>query len=419
MKKSSLRGRTLLVLIGTGAQAFSQWLTVIFLSHFGGAHDVGEYGFALAICGPIFVFAFMGLRQVLTIDHELRYSFAAYLCNRNLNAFAASAVALVAGALMRRDVLPIVAAIVLSKIIEANIDIFHGIEQRAERYDALAVSRGMSGLLGALLFCIAFWKTKSVTAAALALCLGTAISFVVFDLRVHHVYLREPATRLGWREISAALQMSIQREMLWLALPLAWAAVLISLRTNIPRYAIESSIGIRELGAFVSIGYLITVFTLVVAALGRSAMPRLAQLAREARWDGYRALTHKLLLVASGVGVVAVLSAWVFSYPAVRLVYGREVAEYHYLLRYIMVVAWMSAYCSVLHHCLEAVHLYKTHLVISAVSTGLCFLTCWLFLRLGGGLVGAALGWAVALLVQALWSYRALQAMWKVRATAH
>src|SRR5207248_2711872 len=63
----------------------------------------------------------------------------------------------------------------------------------------------------------------------------------------------------------------------WLTLPLCFAALLLSLNANVPRYFIERSLGERELGLFAAMAFLLLPGTsILIAALGQAASPRLA-----------------------------------------------------------------------------------------------------------------------------------------------
>lgn len=409
-KKGSLRWGTLHVLVGTSVYAACQWMTVLVLSHMGSVRHVGEYGFGLALTGPAFVFAFMGLRQVLALDRGLSHSFAEYVCSRNLSSVAALLVSWGWVQVTDPGMAPLVLAVGASKLVEANIDIFHGLAQRERRFDVMSASRAASGLLGLAMFTAAFWFTRSTICAVIGMTVGTAVSFLLFDLRP----FRRQLAQTGSAAFDARTTLTIARQkaLFWLALPLAWAAVLVSLRTNVPRYLVEHYLGIEQVGAFVSIAYLITMFTLVVAAMGRSSAPRLADFAAAGRWSDFRHLLHRVLGLSTMIGFVCILFGWLLSKPAVMLIYGEQTAEYHSLLGYVMVVAWMTTYCSAIHHGLEAVHFYKTHLLSSAVSTFICFVACLAALQLGGGLAGVALAWAVSLGVQAAWGYLALRRNW-------
>lgn len=401
MKRNSLRLGTLYLFLGTAIHAASLWLTVIILSHWGGARAVGEYGFALAVFGPLFVFCHLGLRQILTTDIAQKRSFPAYLVSRNLCALAALCAALVGFAIFDPARLPLMSALGVWKMVEANIDIYHGLFQRERRFDRVALSRAASGIIGVALFAALFSQTQSVTLSVLGLAAGSLVVFWLFDLRFHLKYLQQGMNAVTSPALRQSAGMAAQASLIWLALPLGWAALLISLRTNIPRYLIEWKLGTAELGAFVALGYLITVFALVIGAMGRVVTPRLAEYAHERRWRSFRRLVLKALLMATVPGVTAVMIGYFFSYPIIRLIYGPEIAAYHPVFFHIMVLVWFTCYGTVLNHALEALHLFRQHLSISLAATVLCFVAVWLLLDTGAGLVGAAIGWTAAMAFQA------------------
>ena len=67
------------------------------------------------------------------------------------------------------------------------------------------------------------------------------------------------------------------RALCWTALPLGFVMMVISLKTNVPRYFLEHHWGETELGLFAAVAYLMVAGRTVVGAMGNAASPRLSQ----------------------------------------------------------------------------------------------------------------------------------------------
>ena len=97
------------------------------------------------------------------------------------------------------------------------------------------------------------------------------------------------------------------RRLAILALPLGFVMMLVSLNTNVPRYFIEHYQGTRDLGIYAAITYLMVAGTTVVAALGQSASPRLAQYFADGRTASFCGLMWKLVGIGGALGALGVL----------------------------------------------------------------------------------------------------------------
>src|SRR5690606_3155190 len=129
------------------------------------------------------------------------------------------------------------------------------------------------------------------------------------------------------------------RQLTWLALPLGFVAMLISLNTNIPRYFVERYLGEAQLGIYAAMAYLIVAGNTVVSALGQSVISRLAAYYAEGNRRAYARLLGRLLAIGAGLGLVGVLVALLAGELILNLLYGPEYAAEAGVFVWIMVAA--------------------------------------------------------------------------------
>jgi O-antigen/teichoic acid export membrane protein len=127
-----------------------------------------------------------------------------------------------------------------------------------------------------------------------------------------------------------------QMVILWKIAPLGLVSVLASLNGNIPRYFVENYCGHKVLGVFAALSALPTSGTMLISALGQTAIPRLARAFALCRLLEFKILLRRLLLIALLIGGCGVAGAALFGPWVLKMVYGAEYATYSSLLIWLM-----------------------------------------------------------------------------------
>lgn len=392
------------MVFGNAVYAGCQWLIIVVISNFGSPTDVGIYAFGLAIVGPVFILVNMGLRQAITTDVSNSWNFSSYFRLRIQSLLLGSLLVVIyvwwRGELDHTSI--IIFLLGGSKIVDGILDIYYGFMQRYHRLDIVSLSRILTGILGASFFTIVYFLSQNLQLSIIFLILGWSISaFIVGYNYLNKIYIEKHSVEK--LKLLDEQDLKFDKKLFWLVLPLGWTALFISLRTNIPRYFIEAEIGMIELGVFAATGYLIHLMGIVVAALGRTACPRLAEFAISGEKDKFLKMLNLLLLIAFILGTIGIMISLFWSVELITLFYGEQMAQYSEIFLYMMVVALMSYICGFLNYALEALRIFKRHFAISFFSTLICLISCY-FLIPNYGMVGACVGWALALLSQAILS---------------
>lgn len=169
-------------------------------------------------------------------------------------------------------------------------------------------------------------------------------------------------------------ELSVLRRLAWLALPLGFATMFISINALIPRYYIERYAGERELGIFAAMAYLIVVGEKVINAAGQSAFPRLGQYYSQRDTTAFRALLLKLMDLAALLAAGGICAALWFGRELLALLYRAEYAERADVLVWVMVAAGISYFASCLGYGITATrafrHFLVPYLAVTLVAVG-------------------------------------------------
>src|SRR5260370_15411397 len=99
----------------------------------------------------------------------------------------------------------------------------------------------------------------------------------------------------------------MERELLWVRLPLGIVVLLAAVNSSVPSYFIKHALGERDLGIFAAIGCAVSVGNMAVVSLGQSAFTRLARSYAAGNLAEFGSLLAKLLAFGAAVGVCGMI----------------------------------------------------------------------------------------------------------------
>jgi len=380
-------------LLGNVVYAGCQWAMLVVLAKLGTPEMVGQFALALAVTAPVMLLSNLQLRAIQATDTKGEYQFADYLALRLITTVLALLVIVgvtLAGGYQGETAF-VVIAIAIAKAIESISDIFYGFLQQQERMDRIAMSMMGKGVLSIAVLSTVVYLTRSLAWSVMGLVAAWAIIMVWYDIPSFYVLqgtleknsLNRPSLLSFKGRAKTLLRLS------WVALPLGFVMMLISLNANLPRYFIEHYSGQRELGIFAAMAYLQVVGTTVISALGQSASPRLAKEAASGKQLGFRRILLKLVGIAFVLGLFGMLVAVFAGHNVLSLLYSPEFAEHSNLLVRLMVAAALWYITSILGYAATAKRRIHKQSIVLLTTVLVSALSCYWFIPTAG-LLGAA-----------------------------
>lgn len=395
---------------GNVVYAGCQWGMLVVLAKLGSPEMVGQFTLGFAVTAPVVMFTNLQLGTIQTTDVSHQYLFGDYLGLRLISTGLALTiiVGITLAAGYRWETSGVILVVGLAKAFESISDVFYALLQQHERMNRMAISMMIKGPLSLLLLGVGVYLTGSVLWGVVGLAVAWALVLVGYDIHSGALMLntspRTPQGEVPAKPGTVALrprwQVEKLKKLVWLALPLGFVMMLISLNTNIPRYFIERYLGERELGVFAAISYLMVAGSMVVSALGASATPRLAKYYTAGNSTAFRTLLLKLVGIGALLGGAGVLVALVAGQEILTLLYRPEYAEHANLLVWLMVAAGLGYVSSFLGYGMTAARYFRIQMPLFALVTTISATACfWLIPT--SGLRGAAIALMIAAIVQA------------------
>jgi O-antigen/teichoic acid export membrane protein len=366
IKPLSLRRNFSWTFTGNLVYAASQWGMLVLLAKLGSPEMVGQFTLGLAVTAPVMMFTNLQLRAIQATDARQEYSFNDYLTLRLLGTVLAFliiiGITVTSGYPWKLSLVLLV--IGFSKGIESISDVFYGLIQQHERMDWISISSMIKGILSLLMLDLGMILTHSVLGGTIGLVIAWTLVLVCYDIPrgilLLKISVKKEEEELGsysgkskddrgnlpgpniFRLLQPHWHGKRLSKLTWLALPLGFVMMLISLNANIPRYFIENSLGVRELGIFGALSYLMVAGSMVVNALGQSASPKLAKYYAAGNKSAFEKLIWQLMGMGFLLGVVGVIVALVGGKPLLTLIYGSEYAQNLDVFVWLMVATGIS-----------------------------------------------------------------------------
>jgi len=366
----SLRANFSWTLVGNVVYSACQWGMISALAKLGNAALVGCFALGLAITAPVFMFTNLQLRVVQATDARSEFDFSDYF---TLRLFASLAGLIVICAIVpagRNDWATgtVIILVGLSKAIESLSDVIAGLLQKAEQLHRVAISLMIKGTVSLPAFTAAFWFTRSLVVAVVALIAVWLSVFALYDLR-------QASSLIRGNDSFFAFRWPRLKRLAILSAPMGLASTLFSLNVNIPRYLLGHARGQAELGIFASLAYLLVAINLVVNALGQSVTARLARDFAEGAIGRFRNLLGSLLAFSVLILVIAIPMARLVGRPLIAFVYRPEYSQFASLFTILVVTAGLSAVATFLNCGMTAARSLRMQapIMIAMTACTVCF----------------------------------------------
>jgi O-antigen/teichoic acid export membrane protein len=405
----SLRANFSWTFVGNVVYAGSQWGMLTALAKLGSPEMVGQFALGLTVTAPVVMFTNLNLRAVQATDAKHEYLFGDYLGLRLLTSvlalLAIAGIAFASG--YEWETALVILAVGVAKAVESVSDVFYGMLQQREWMDRIAKSMMIKGILSLASLSIIVYLTGSVFWGVIGLVFAWTLILIGYDLRSGLLILGVSPQLEGRghdedgqaETVRPSFKVRTLTRLAWFALPLGVVMMLVSLRTNIPRYLVERFLGEYELGIYAAVAYVIVAGNTVVHALGGAASPRLAQYYAAGDGRAFRKLLLRLVGIGVALGSAGILLALVGGEQILSLLYKPEYARQD-LLVLLMIAGAISYVAAFLTRAMTAARYLWVQMPLYVLTISVLTLACWWLMPLYG-LNGAAMALIIAVAVLA------------------
>ena len=372
----------------------SQMAVLAALAHIRGTEAVGEFGLALALTTPAFMFITMGGKGSQASDVTQSYSFAEYAGLVIGIAIIATAASIAAGVLLAptRGALLIVIVVTLTKAAEAISTLSYGAFQQAGRSDKIAISLLLRGLFTAALFTLLLVLGASTAVAFLAQLIVWSILAFARDYPL--------ASRIADGRV---VRPSTDRRRIWQlareTAPLGASHVVSALLVSLPRLFVERSLGLSAVGLLTVVNYFQQAGTMLFTAVAQVLVNRFARLRQRNTHTQLKRTLWGLFAFATVGSIAGLLIAWLAGEWVLVTLFGREFGAAHMLLMIVAIAVCAKLYGTIPQSLMSADRRFTT-LLLRELATVAVSVVLLAVLVPRWGLIGAGYAIAAAALIR-------------------
>ncbi len=392
----SLKGNVVYAMSGRVVFALTQFGILSVAAHLGTPEDVGALTLASAIVTPLFFLTSMGMREAHAVDDLSRFTRPDYVSLRIAGGLVAVLLSVAIVMIYRSpagwQVQSAAIAFALVKFFGAQSSLNHGIFQRAERLDYVALSNVCRGGSGLLFFAAAFALTRDL---ALSLMFEAAASFLTWLLLD-----RALLARLDARTAMADLRLVRVRTvaaLAWWVLPVGVSLWFLRASVSAPPLVLERHADLATVGIFGALAYVHTALSMLSGAMGSASSARLRRYYRDGRRARFTDLVIKLCLLSAALGAVGVAVAWLAGGAILGVLFG-EAYRQRELFTVIVAASSVSIAAGPMVTALTAAQAFRRRLANSATIFAVAVAAALLLIPTHGAF-GAA--WALAAMTTA------------------
>lgn len=353
-------------LIGTSINSFNSLFFMIVINHINLKSEAGVFTYAYSLICLFFILATF-YNRVYQISKSDKFSSKDFILYRVLSSIFTVIIVFLFSIINGYNLfkLSVIMLICLFRMIEAISDAVYGVLQYKGYLYKSGISLSLKGIIGLIGFTLVDYFTKSITLALVSLIILNLAFFYFYDYKNVKEYLSGKAS---FNNILLILKET---------LPIFIYSFLAMYVANICKYMLDYFDTEEAQNIFGIIFMPSTVIGLCSAYIVVPIITSLNDLLKSKKYKEFNMLVSKMMIILVGVGVVAIIGAYILGIPVLNVLYGMDLSNYKNLLLLVLVGATFYTLANVYSQVLVLLNVHKMqtliYVVMSIVSTIICY----------------------------------------------
>lgn len=333
--RNNIKKNVLLNTIGSVFYCACQWVLTVLVVRLDSLEASGYLSLAMTTSSSFSAISLFGMRNFQVSDVNEEYSAKEYYGSRIITCTIAQVACMIYAAFMANSFynFACVTFFMLIRIAEGFVDVFHGIDQKHDRFELIGTSFILRGCLTVASFAIGLILTNDLSITLLIMAILNLLVAVIFD-RVKTRQLENIKPIIFDKHISQLLLRCI---------PLVVFTFLLSMENLIPKNILESLLGADELGIYASISSPTLVVQVMASVIFNPFLPQFTRLYTERKIEAFSKMFHRILIILSAMMLVVVLGANLVGRLGLRILFGEMILEHYYLFNPIVWCTLLTA----------------------------------------------------------------------------
>lgn len=353
-------------LIGTSINSFNSLFFMIVINHINLKSEAGVFTYAYSLICLFFILATF-YNRVYQISKSDKFSSKDFILYRVLSSIFTVIIVFLFSIINGYNLfkLSVIMLICLFRMIEAISDAVYGVLQYKGYLYKSGISLSLKGIIGLIGFTLVDYFTKSITLALVSLIILNLAFFYFYDYKNVKEYLNG---KVSFNNILLILKET---------LPIFIYSFLAMYVANICKYMLDYFDTEEAQNIFGIIFMPSTVIGLCSAYIVVPIITSLNDLLKSKKYKEFNKLVSKMMIILVGVGMVAIIGAYILGIPVLNVLYGMDLSDYKNLLLLVLVGATFYTLANVYSQVLVLLNVHKMqtliYVVMSIVSTLICY----------------------------------------------
>lgn len=363
-KKVDMKKNVLLNTVGSVFYCACQWILTVLVVRLDSLESSGYLSLAMTTSSSFSAISLFGMRNFQVSDVNEEYSSGEYYGSRIVTCFAAQIMCMLYAAVMTESSNNFwgITLFMLVRLAEAFADVFHGINQKHDRYDLIGISYILRGIFTVLSFATVLSVTHNLVITLLIMALLNLVIVVAFD-RMATGKLENIKPKVFNKHIY---------QLIITCVPLVIFTFLLNMENLIPKNLLENLYGADELGIYASIASPTLVIQVMASVVFNPFLPGFTKLYKEGKIEEFRKTFHRILLALLLMSVVAIIGGKLIGRLGLRILFGEMILEHYYLFVPIVWCTILTAMVWIISAIVIAIRQIKSLLIGMVFDFSLC-----------------------------------------------
>lgn len=370
-----------------------QWLLTVLIARILGYKDAGVFSLAMSITNIFYSFAIFGMRNFQISDMTDKYSDGTYIVSRCITGVVAflGCVAFVLMNNYNTKQISCIVVFMVFRLSEAFFDVLMGIYQKKWRMDYMGKSMTVRGVLMLISFITVMVVTKDLLMSIVCMTISVFAVVIFYDV--------QNSKRLV--DISLNFEQKMLLTLLLECMPLVIFSVISTSIGSVPRFFLEKYSGIEKLGIYASIAMPTLIVQMVATYIFNPMITVFAEKFAKHDKKGFIEAINKCVIAILAVSIVSIIGAKIFGNLGLRILYGKGITKYEYLLLPLVMCAVFTAFTWLLSAILTVIRAFRGLVISNLLSLISCVLASIIIIP-RYGMQGTTIAYLIGLLIGVL-----------------
>lgn len=350
-----------------------QWIITVLVVRIDSFEASGQLSLAMTTSSSFSAIALFSMRNYQMSDVDELYKTMHYVGSRVVTCAISFLLCIGYSVMMGVSVYQLLCIIffMVVRLVEATVDVLHGINQKYERYDLIGKSFVLRGIVSVVVFSVCLFVFHDMMLTLAIMAIGNVLVALFYDLK----------NTARFESLKPVIKDKQVYTLLITCVPLVIFSFFLSLENLIPKTFLQELYGDEALGIYSSLASPTLVVQVGASVVFGPLLPMFTKVFNSGEYKEFRNMFHKVLLVMLAMCAVVAVGAAIVGRLGLRILYGDVILEYYELFMPIVWSTILMACVWVMQSITIGIRQIYPMLAGILVDFFICYISCKWFLR--------------------------------------